>query len=272
MTGTNRIAVAAILASIWSVTQAEVWSGPVITFSKPAFGDPAMSQNQDRITDQVWLTRGNTQGLFNIRLSSMYSFNEPLDTRWAFASLNGNPATVSAAEFAQLTFTNWASALGGMSLLATNILNRPGVLHLISDDIYIDIEFDTWGQRVIGGGAFSYERTTPTDTDGDGNPDVTDPDDDNDGIGDTLDTAPLIASNLCTSSDGDNATLGVQVVADLTCAAQVSIEVQPATQVLGPPAHLHLIAPTIWFQSGFSVLQGGQLTVISADPCPGCSP
>ncbi len=133
-----------------------------------------------------------------------------------------------------------------------------------------------------------------SDVDGDGDPNATDPDDDNDGlndvdeiaggldpldpdtdddaIGDALDTDPLTDSNECTGGDDINATLGVQVVADLTCAAQVSIEVQPATQVLGPPAHLHLIAPTIWFQSGFSVLQGGQLTVISADPCPGCSP
>lgn len=118
----------------------------------------------------------------------------------------------------------------------------------------------------------TIDNQVPIDTDGDGDPDVTDPDDDNDGIEDTLDTDPLVASNLCTSSDGDNATLGVSVVDDLTCAAQVSIDVQGATQVMGPPAHLHLISPTTFFQSGFSVLQGGQLTVISADPCPGCSP
>lgn len=110
------------------------------------------------------------------------------------------------------------------------------------------------------------------DTDGDCDPDVTDPDDDNDGIGDALDIEPLIASNECTSSDGINATLGIAVVANLTCAAQVSIEVQSATRVLGPPAHLLLIAPIIRFLPGFKVKQGGQLTVISADPCPGCSP
>ena len=138
MKRTNRILVAAMLASICSMTQAEVWSGPVITFSKPAFGDPQMSQNQDRISDLVWLTRGNIQGLFNIVSSPTFSFGAPLDTRWAFASLNGNPATVSAAAFAQLTFTDWASALGGAGVLATNIRNRPSVLHLISDDIYID--------------------------------------------------------------------------------------------------------------------------------------
>lgn len=111
--------------------------------------------------------------------------------------------------------------------------------------------------------------TSIVDTDGDGDPDVTDPDDDDDGIGDALDTDPLNASNKCTGGDGDNATLGELVVTDLTCAAQVSIDVQGATQVVGPPAHLRLIAPIIGIQSGFS---SGRLTVIPSDPCPGCSP
>ncbi len=118
--------------------------------------------------------------------------------------------------------------------------------------------------------AFPDDPTESSDNDNDGVGDHADPDDDNDGIGDALDTQPLISSNLCTGGDGDNATLGIQIVSDLTCAAQVSIDVQPATQVLGAPAHLHLIAPSISFQSGFRVLEGGQLSVISADPCPGC--
>ena len=109
-----------------------------------------------------------------------------------------------------------------------------------------------------------------TDTDGDGDPDVTDPDDDNDGIGDALDTKPLVASNECTSFDGDNATLGVQVIADLTCAAPAFIDVQGATQVFGPDGDLLLIAPSVGIQSGVNVAT--KLTVIAADPCPDCPP
>ncbi|MCP5092713.1 MAG: hypothetical protein GY949_17510 [Gammaproteobacteria bacterium] len=108
------------------------------------------------------------------------------------------------------------------------------------------------------------------DTDGDGDPDATDPDDDNDGIGDVLDDQPLVWSNFCTSSDGDNATLGELIVADRTCAARVSIDVLGTTQVMGSPAYLHLIAPTVTFQSGVAVVGG--LTVVSAHPCPACSP
>ena len=119
-----------------------------------------------------------------------------------------------------------------------------------------------------GGGTFSGNKVL-VDTDGDGDPDVTDPDDDNDAIGDLLDDEPLVFSNFCTSSDGDNATLGESVVADLTCAADVSISVIPPTTVLAS-GDLRLIAPTVTFQSGVEV--AGGLTVTSAHPCPGCSP
>lgn len=118
-----------------------------------------------------------------------------------------------------------------------------------------------------GGGTVSGNKVL-VDTDGDGDPDVTDPDDDNDGIGDALDAEPLVWSNFCTSSDGNNAMLAETVVADLTCAARVSIGVVSPTSVLGS-GDLRLIAPTVTFQSGIIVTGG--LTVISAHPCPACS-
>ena len=139
---------------------------------------------------------------------------------------------------------------------------------LLTGTFQNDLASGDWTYSFGGGGTYEGNKVL-VDTDGDGDPDVTDPDDDDDGIGDAFDTDPLVASNECTGGDGDNATLGVSVVADLTCAARVSIDVQGTTQVLGAPAHLHLIAPFIEFQSGFS---SGWLTVISADPCPGCSP
>ena len=39
-----------------------------------------------------------------------------------------------------------------------NIVGTPGILHLISDDIYLDIQFTGWGVGFGGGGAFSYQR------------------------------------------------------------------------------------------------------------------
>lgn len=117
--------------------------------------------------------------------------------------------------------------------------------------------------------AYFYTDVSP-DTDGDGISDGNDPDDDNDGIADDMDTKPLVPSNLCTGGDFDNATLGIAVVDELTCAARASIKVYWPTQVMGPPAHLRLIAPSIGFWNSFNVHQDGRLTVISADPCPGC--
>lgn len=132
------------------------------------------------------------------------------------------------------------------------------------------------------------------DTDGDGTPNATDDDDDNDGvddadeviagtdpldpdsdddgIGDALDDALGNPENFClggTTYVFDKATVNDP----LTCAATMSITVSPLpaslVEVLAA-GDLHLIAPSVSFESGFSVF--GLLTVTSADPCPGCSP
>lgn len=132
------------------------------------------------------------------------------------------------------------------------------------------------------------------DTDGDGTPNASDDDDDNDGvddadeiiagtdpldpdsdddgIGDALDNALGNPDNFClggTTYVFDKAT----VDGPLTCAATTSITVSPLpaslVEVLAA-GDLHLIAPSVSFESDFNVL--GLLTVTSADPCPGCSP
>lgn len=128
-----------------------------------------------------------------------------------------------------------------------------------------------------------------SDNDGDGLGDVCDPDDDNDtlsdkyelensldpfdpdsdddGIGDALDPAPLVANNDC---NGAGAYIFSQSVDEtLICAATTSITVISSAEVQAT-GDLHLIAPVIGLESGFSV--SGLLSVTSADPCPGCSP
>ncbi len=138
----------------------QVWDGPPLVFSKPAFADIDLAENQDRLTDGVWLTRDDTRGLFNIRLQPGFTAGAPADTRWAFAGLLGNPADVSAARFDQLAFSDWANALGGPGQLSGNIVDRPGVLHMITEDVYVDIVFTAWGVGAAGGGAFTYRRST----------------------------------------------------------------------------------------------------------------
>ena len=129
---------------------AEVWTGPKITFSKTAFADTALPANQDRITDNVWLTRASSLGLFNVKTETSYAFNSsPADTEWSFGAT---------ADIGSLTFLDWKNAVGSNPPAS---VGENMVLHLITDDIYIDITFLTWGETPSSGGFFSYERSTP---------------------------------------------------------------------------------------------------------------
>ena len=138
---------------------ASVFTGLDIDFTKDPFADPQLAENQDELTPGVVLTRGDVQGLFNIALESAFGNGSPADTRWAFADLNGNPADISALDFDSLVFDDWEDALGGRGALASNILDRIGVVHLITDDIYLEILFTDWGQGGGAGGSFSYVRS-----------------------------------------------------------------------------------------------------------------
>ncbi len=140
----------------------EIWSESPIEFSKTSFADPSLAVNQDRITNIIWITRENTRGIYNAFSESSHNQNtSPSGTRWAFSGLNGNPSgtTFSANEYTNLIFDNWVDSLGGQGFLQGNILNRHGVVHLIDDDIYIDIVFTEWGAG-FGGGGFTYTRAT----------------------------------------------------------------------------------------------------------------
>ncbi len=150
--------------SVCSRVQAQtIWTGPTITFTKAAGTDPTMAANQDRITDNVWITRGINQGIYNAKIEGAYSsFSSPADTEWAFPFNNplASPADLTATNWAALTFDDWESAFGssGQGGPASTI-NQPAVLHLISDNIYLNIKFlAPWGGN--GDAEFTYERST----------------------------------------------------------------------------------------------------------------
>ncbi len=141
---------------------ATVWSGPPVAFTKQPFADPALPGNQDRLTQQVALTRGSAQGLYNPLREQAYTGTSPAGTRWAFAGLRGNPQTgIAAANYASLNFSTWEVALGGRPSLAGNIVDRPAVVHLVDEDIYLDVTFTDWSIGGGGGGGFSYTRASP---------------------------------------------------------------------------------------------------------------
>ena len=93
------------------------------------------------------MTRGPTRGLFNIKREDAYVGGSPADTEWAFGTT---------AEYDSLLYQPWEVWCANRPV---DLPNKDAVLHLISEDIYIDIKFTTWG-RAPSGGSFSYVRST----------------------------------------------------------------------------------------------------------------
>jgi hypothetical protein len=111
----------------------------------------------------VWLTRGTNQGLYNIRTETGYDPGvSPADTEWATDMITANAGkTIAAENWANLTFDSWIDAYGGpgSQQLPSRLTSRNAVVHLITDNIYLDLRFLTWSGA---GGSFSYERAVGT--------------------------------------------------------------------------------------------------------------
>lgn len=138
-----------------AVVNAEVCTSPKKFFIKNDFSDWNQPENQDRISDTVWITRADQRGIFNIAAESAFSLTtSPFNTAWAFGS---------AADFQNLTFANWQTWHGGPSGGPPSTVGRDAVIHLIDQDIYLDIKFLSWSAGPQGGGGggggFSYERS-----------------------------------------------------------------------------------------------------------------
>jgi len=106
--------------------------------------------NQDRMTSNVWITRGAIQGIFNAAVESSFAhFSSPAGTEWANGTL---------ANYASLTYHDWNSWAKGVNVNPPSTVGVDAVVHLISDDIYVGIKFTFWGGST---GLFAYQRTTP---------------------------------------------------------------------------------------------------------------
>jgi glucose/arabinose dehydrogenase len=133
---------------------ATIWTGPLITFTQtapyPNTGD------RDQLTPNVALTRAapsgsGTGGIFNaVTETSFTKLVSPAGTKWAVGSL---------ADYATLTYTDWTTCGGG-----NPVHNLPGkqlVMHLISDDIYLSLQFTS----LPSGPGLAYIRSTPASAD-----------------------------------------------------------------------------------------------------------
>jgi hypothetical protein len=133
----------------------DIWPGSAYFFEKDDYADWTQAENQDQMTAAVWLTRADTRGLFNIVLEDEFDnsgYTSPLDTEWAVGDANN---------WAALSFDTWDNWHGADP---SSMLGVPSVVHLISDDIYIDIEMVSWTSGGAGGGFSYYHGMEPTAT------------------------------------------------------------------------------------------------------------
>jgi hypothetical protein len=141
-----------------SAHAATVWNGPTISFTKSNYANPLLAENQDRLTANVWITRGSSRGLFNAKTESSFThYLSPAGTEWANGSLEN---------YATLSYTNWNYWAKGVNPGPYSTVGVQAVLHLIPDDVYLSVQFTSWtgGDPDPGfsfGGGFSYLRSTP---------------------------------------------------------------------------------------------------------------
>ena len=130
-----------------NLSNATVWRGETKTFTKVDNSDPNSEENQDRITSNVWITRGNSGGqIYNIvSETSADSNSSPAGTRWALGTIE---------EISSLSFSNFRGAVGKPK----NVVGKNLVLHLIEDNIFLSVKFTSWSENKLGG--FSYQRST----------------------------------------------------------------------------------------------------------------
>lgn len=124
-----------------------IWTGAEISFSKTDGASPSMEANQDRITDNVWITRGNNGGqIFNAKTENIANkSNSPDGTEWAIGSIESVNS---------LEFKPFRTAVGKPS----GVVGQDLVVHLIADDIYLSVKFTSWSESK--GGGFAYTRAT----------------------------------------------------------------------------------------------------------------
>jgi hypothetical protein len=142
------LAAALTLAALTApqVGATEIWNGPLMAFTNLPGSDPTLPSSQDRITLDVWLTRGATRGLYNAAVETGYSSLSPVGTEWAYGAL---------ADYASLNYQTWVA---WYDKNPSFMVAHNAVLHIIPEDVYLGIQFTIWN---IGSGGFTYSRSTP---------------------------------------------------------------------------------------------------------------
>ena len=146
ITFTGSLTVSSSTSGSQEIPSTKIWNGSLKSFVKEDDKDPNNELNQDRITDNVWITRGNKGGqIYNAaKESNDDKTKSPIGTQWAIGSLD---------KVNDLSFKDFRSAVGSPK----SVVGKDLVLYLVDDDIYLSVKFKSWSQGKKGG--FSYDRS-----------------------------------------------------------------------------------------------------------------
>ena len=130
-----------------------------VLFTKEDFADESLSENQDCIVENICLTRGLNEPLYNAVYYSDYSDMMTSYSLGDFVLIKWAEGTVSEAELGNLTFGNSLQEIGGL----TTITSKDIVGYIVNLDIYLNFNFLEWtvgepGCSDCTGGGFSYIR------------------------------------------------------------------------------------------------------------------
>jgi len=126
----------------------------IVYFTKENNADWTLEENQDRISETVWLTRASNQGIFNIFSQDSYDPNGPSGTSWRWgATLDESHSDLA------YTSLNAAILQSGYNVNQTLVQQLAGTpvfsLYLIDSDEYYDVTFTSYFGNNSGGG-FSW--------------------------------------------------------------------------------------------------------------------
>src|SRR5213596_1934472 len=111
-----------------------LWTGTNVTYTQPAPGAADLL-----VSGKVSLARGSTGPLYNPAAGELSSdlVTSPKDTMWAFGELSS---------YASLSYVTFASLRGANASfnLSALITNKPMVVHLTNEDVYVAVKFIYW--------------------------------------------------------------------------------------------------------------------------------
>jgi glucose/arabinose dehydrogenase len=213
------LCVAALSAPL-SGRAATIWTGPTTTFTDVDGSDPTQPVNQDRLTPSIWITRGSSQGIYNAKTEAGFTHTlSPADTEWA----DGTTATYSSLSY--MDWNTWAQSHPGGPVATVGV---SAVVHLISDDIYLNVQFTSWGQRT---GGFSWQRSTPAPTDAPPTVAITSP------TNGASFTAPAIVPITATATDSDGSVTNVAFFDGVTPLGQTNNTPYSVTNTFAAGSH-----------------------------------